>query len=162
MRPKYDTKSSKIMVWTHYNSILGSVQNMSEWNWRWRYRRNECIGTVIIDGGSQEEALNEGRHTIDKSLAKICFAYNTEASIKAADKKEVLELALAYYKISDYTNPLRIESLFSCMSVLARDLLNKGSDGYVNTLDLKNSIKDVRQRMNTLWILNTSSIPLAW
>jgi hypothetical protein len=50
-------------------------------NTKFRYRRNECVGTVIIDGGSQEEALNEGKYLIDKSLAKICFAYNTEASI---------------------------------------------------------------------------------
>jgi hypothetical protein len=158
---------------------------------KFRYRGNECVGPVIIDGGSREEALNEGRHMVDKSLAKICFAYNTEASvnmigsyakdllatntlervsksivlrwshckedpqttlqniasIKAANKKEVLDLALAYYKISEYTNPLRIESLFSCMTVLARDLDYKRPDGHVYTSDLKNSIKNaLRQR----------------
>jgi hypothetical protein len=151
------------------------------------YRGNECVGTVIVDGGRQEEALDQGKHLIDKSLAKICFSYNTEASIdisgsyvkdlsianslerlsksivlrwshrkedpqttlsniasiKAADKKEVLDLALAYYKISEYANPLRIEALFSCMTVLARDLGYKRSDGYVNTCNLKKSIKDV-------------------
>jgi hypothetical protein len=59
----------------------------------------------------------------------------------------VLDLALAYYKISDYANPLRIESLFSCMAVLAHDLGYKNPKGYVNTCDLRNSIKDVlRQR----------------
>lgn len=159
---------------------------------KFRYRGKERVGTVIIDTGSKEEALDQGKHLIDKSLARICFAHNTEASInlncsyvkdlsvtdsmervrnsvvlrwsgplktdpqttlkniasiKAAHNNELLDLALAYYKISEHANPLRIESLFSCMTVLARDLGYKRPDGYVYTNNLKKSIMDVlRQR----------------
>src|SRR5919109_3430793 len=157
------------------------------------YRGNECVGTVIVDGGSQEEALDQGKHLIDKSLAKICFSYNTEASIdisgsyvkdlsianslerlsksivlrwshrkedpqttlsniasiKAADKKEVLDLALAYYKISEYANPLRIEALFSCMPVLVRDLLSRNPDDDVYASEIRNKLKDIFRQTNS-------------
>lgn len=158
---------------------------------KFHYRANQIVGTVIIEGSDQEESLNQGKYLIDKSLAIICFAYNTEASIdisgsyvrdltnpnsmehltkgviirwsdikedaqttlsniasiQSNDKMKSLELALAYYKISEYANPLRIESLFSSMTVFARDLRNKGPNGYIETWELKQSIKDVlRQR----------------
>lgn len=62
-------------------------------------------------------------------------------------KQEVLDLALAYYKLGEYANPLRIESFFSCMTVMARELLNKKPSDKVDTPELKNSIKNVlRQR----------------
>jgi hypothetical protein len=59
------------------------------------------------------------------------------------DKIEVLDLALAYYKMGEYANPLRIESFFSCMTVVVRGLLNKNPNDDVKTNELKNSIKDV-------------------
>jgi hypothetical protein len=77
-----------------------------------------------------------------------------------AGKQEVLDLALAYYKLGKYANPLRIESFFSCMTVLACDLLNRSPNGYVNTCDLKKSIKDVlRQRTSNF---NESQFDQHW
>ena len=61
----------------------------------------------------------------------------------SAEKREVLDLALAYYKLGKYANPLRIESFFSCKTVLARNLLGKKKKGKVRTSQLKNKIKDV-------------------
>jgi hypothetical protein len=48
---------------------------------RTKFRENERVGTVTIDSDNEEEALDQGKYLIDKLLAKICFAYNTEASI---------------------------------------------------------------------------------
>ncbi len=56
------------------------------------------------------------------------------------DKLEVMDLAFAYYKLSEYDNPLRIESLFSCMTTIVRSLLGKN---YVSTSDLKQKIKEI-------------------
>jgi hypothetical protein len=57
-----------------------------------------------------------------------------------SDKLEVMDLALAYYKLSKYNNPLRIESLFSCMTTIVRSLLGKN---HVSTSDLKQKIKEI-------------------
>jgi hypothetical protein len=38
------------------------------------------------------------------------------------DKQDTLALALAYYKLGEYKNPLRIESFFSSMTVIVRDI----------------------------------------
>ena len=152
---------------------------------KFHYHENERVGSVIVDSDKQSDAEKEAEYLINKSLAKICFAYNTEANLGdghyATDltnnpntgwvysesthrwssvKEEpsttlsklesiepgkivVLDLALAYYKMGEYANPLRIESFFSCMTVLARDLLNKNPNDDVKTNQLKNSIKHV-------------------
>ena len=158
---------------------------------KFHYRENEPLGSVIIDSDKQSDAQKEAAYQINKSLAKICFAYNTEANLGnghyatdltndpdngwvyaesmhrwsyvkedpsttlskieslSARKQEVLDLALAYYKLGEYANPLRIESFFSCMTVLTRDLLNRSPNGYVDTRELKKSIRDVlRQRIS--------------
>jgi hypothetical protein len=60
-----------------------------------------------------------------------------------AEKQEVLDLALAYYKLGEYTNPLRIESFFSSITVLVRNMLGKKKDGKVKTSQLKNKIRDI-------------------
>ena len=60
-----------------------------------------------------------------------------------AEKQEVLDLALAYYKLVEYTNPLRIESFFSSITVLVRNMLGKKKDGKVKTSQLKNKIRDI-------------------
>lgn len=41
------------------------------------------------------------------------------------DKLEVMDLTLSYYKLSEYNNPLRIESLFSCMTPSCVTLLEE-------------------------------------
>jgi hypothetical protein len=123
---------------------------------------NQRVGTVTIEANTMEEAEEESKYLIDKALGKICFAFNTEASIFSdpyyedlssnqkhisgslglrwsyvkedsnmtltkinsvqPDKKDILDLALAYYKLGEYKNPLRIESFFSSMTVLIRDI----------------------------------------
>lgn len=46
------------------------------------FRGNERIGTVVIEKNvTIEDAKEESKYLIDRSLAKICFAFNTEASI---------------------------------------------------------------------------------
>lgn len=66
-------------------------------------------------------------------------------------KKDTLDLALAYYQLTHYFNPLRLEALFSCLTVLVRDI--SGSD-YVDTAQLKNTIKDVLQKNDSNFDIN--------
>jgi hypothetical protein len=42
---------------------------------------NERVGTVTIEANTLEEAEKESKHLINKALGKICFAFNTEASL---------------------------------------------------------------------------------
>ncbi len=149
------------------------------------YRDNQHLGSTIVDSDQGSDAGKEAVCQINKALSRICFAYNSEASLREGyyavnltddpnnewtyvesvhrwsvrkedpsttlsklelldpGKMEVLDLGLAYYKMSEYANPLRIESFFSCITVLARELLNKGSHSNVTTRELKDSIKDV-------------------
>jgi hypothetical protein len=58
-------------------------------------------------------------------------------------KKDTQDLALAYYQLTHYFNPLRLEALFSCLTVLVRDI---SGSGYVDTDQLKNTVKDVLQK----------------
>ena len=155
---------------------------------KFRYRDNERVGVFIMESNIKDEAVKEARYLINKSLARICFAYNTEATINGGGEyvidishdpdtetiysslnmrwsyvkedptialskiasicaeKQTLDLALAYYKLGEYNNPLRIESLFSCMTVLTRSLLNKD---YVDTKDLKMKIRDVLEQRDS-------------
>jgi hypothetical protein len=155
------------------------------------YRENERIGSIIVDSDHHSYAESEAKYQINRSLARICFAYNTEANLHDghyaidltnkpeiewvyveqthrwsyvkedpfttlskiesldSEKQEVLDLALAYYKLGEYANPLRIESFFSCMTVLVRNLLGKKEKGEVGTAQLKNKIKDVLKEINT-------------
>jgi hypothetical protein len=61
------------------------------------------------------------------------------------EKLKVLDLALAYYKLGEYRNPLRIESFFSSITVIIRDMIDKDR---VTTYDLKKQIKNILQRNN--------------
>jgi hypothetical protein len=61
----------------------------------------------------------------------------------ASDKKEVVELALAYYQLSHHYNPLRLETLFSSMSVLIKDLLGKENSYYLKTEIFMNKVAEV-------------------
>lgn len=56
------------------------------------------------------------------------------------EKLKVLDLALAYYKLGEYRNPLRIESFFSSITVIIRDIIDKDR---VTTDDLKKQIKNI-------------------
>ncbi|WP_458746039.1 hypothetical protein [Candidatus Nitrosocosmicus sp. T] len=59
------------------------------------------------------------------------------------DKKGVMELALAYYQLSHYFNPLRLETLFSSMSVLIKDLLGEENSYHLETKEFRNKIAEV-------------------
>lgn len=61
------------------------------------------------------------------------------------EKRAVLDLALAYYKLSYYKNPVRIQTLFSCISVIIRNLT--GND-YLETPALKNQIRSILIHQN--------------
>lgn len=157
---------------------------------KFHYRENQRIGSAIVEADKQSDADKEAAYQINRALAKICFAYNTEASIDesgfyykdlskepsgervatslgirwsyvkeepqttlsnidsitSTDRLATLELALAYYKQGEYANPLRIESFFSCMTVMARDLLSKKPNDDVKTGELKKSIKTALQQ----------------
>lgn len=62
------------------------------------------------------------------------------------NKKDVLDLALAYYRLGHYNNPLRIESFFSCLTVLIRDL---SSSQYISTSILKEETKAILRKRNS-------------
>lgn len=46
------------------------------------FRGSELVCTVITHSSNEEEALKEALDVIEKSLSRVCFAYNTEASVK--------------------------------------------------------------------------------
>lgn len=60
-------------------------------------------------------------------------------SIKS-EKNDNLHLALAYYQLSNYFNPLRLETLFSSLTVLIRDILGKDK---IITSELKDTISSI-------------------
>lgn len=153
-----------------------------------RFRENERVGTIYLEADDELKAKTEALLKVDKSLSKICFAYNTEALIKndglyfidltnspskervesrfmmrwgylaepsrdtlskidsiIESKKDILDLALAYYRLGHYNNPLRIESFFSCLTVIIRELSN---NSYVSTNTLKEKTKSILQNRN--------------
>lgn len=57
---------------------------------------------------------------------------------------------MAYYKLGEYKNPLRIESFFSSMTVLIRDLWKKElpKEDYVSTSVLQEKIKLILRDRN--------------
>ena len=56
------------------------------------------------------------------------------------DRKKTLDLALRYYKLSDISNPYRIESYFSCMSVIVRSIEGIAVNAWLSTSILKENI----------------------
>ncbi len=146
--------------------IKGPIIKIDEVLFHYR-EDNEPVGTIIIEANTVEEAEKESKYLINKALGKMCFAFDTEASIcqvcsyidltnsqnlevysgysfiRTADVKEApnitlakmnslshekqdkLDLALAYYKLGEYKNLLRIESFFSSMTVLVREFGRK-------------------------------------
>lgn len=64
------------------------------------------------------------------------------------ERHDVLDLALRYYKVSDITNPYRIESYFSCMSVIIRGIMGISVNDWLRTEDLKNNIKRILAETN--------------
>src|SRR6476660_9770919 len=49
---------------------------------KFHFRGTELVGTVTIYSPDEQDALQETIYLIEKSLAKICFAYNTEALVE--------------------------------------------------------------------------------
>jgi hypothetical protein len=68
---------------------------------------NERVGTVTIEGNTMEEAEKESKYMTDNALGKICFAFNTEASISEE----------GFYFV-DLTNNPNVESV--CGSCILR------------------------------------------
>ena len=85
-------------------------------------------GTFIIRSGylkwKQEDAISKIKST-------------------SKDKMNLLELALAYYTLGYYDNPLRIEAYFSCLTVIIRNILDIPEKDEVRTSALKNGIKRI-------------------
>ena len=173
------------------NPKKGPTINIDEVLFHYR-EDNEPVGTVTIEANTVEEAEKESKYLVNKALGKICFAFNTEASIcqicyfvdltnnqnlelysghyfirnpdvKEApnitlrkmkslkpEKQDKLDLALAYYKLGEYKNPLRIESFFSSMTVLIRDIWQKElpKGDYVSTTVLQEKIKTILRDRN--------------
>ena len=94
-------------------------------------------------GGSfPEEQSRVPRKDTGFTLTKI-------KSLKS-EKEPTLDLALAYYQLGQYKNPLRIESFFSSMTVLIRDLWTKElpKKDEVTTAFLKEKIKLILKDRN--------------
>jgi len=93
---------------------------------------------------SVDLTANSNQKTICKSVA-LRYSYlkvdpnATLARMKSlrAQKQDSVNLALAYYKLGEYTNLLRIECFFSGMTVLIRDISGKD---HVYTNDMKEHI----------------------
>jgi hypothetical protein len=166
---------------------------------KFHLRDTERVGVITIKSDSKDEAVKEARYLINKSLARICFAYNTEASASESGEyvsdlshdpnkelvcssltmrwshikedpaitltkiasisteRDTLDLALAYYKLGEYSNPLRIEAFFSCITVLTRSLLSKDK---VETSDLKKHVRDVLKQRDSKF--NESTFEIDW
>jgi len=62
------------------------------------------------------------------------------------ERREFLELALKYYKVSGYENSIRIESLFACISTVVRDICGKSIKADVGTSDLKREVKRIQSQ----------------
>ena len=71
--------------------------------------------------------------------------------------KTTLDLALAYYKLSEYKNPLRIEGLFSYITVIIRDLTEIDE---VTTKILKNETKKILAQVRKNF--NASEFDTQW
>jgi hypothetical protein len=56
---------------------------------------------------------------------------------------DLLDLALAYYRLGYYDNPLRIEAFFSCLTVIIRNILGIPEQDDVKTSSLKYGIKKI-------------------
>nr|MDQ3968928.1 hypothetical protein [Thermoproteota archaeon] len=179
----------KVPVNGLHTIIRNTADEVIENKVKFHYRASDHVGGVIVDSDNEEDAIKEAMYLIDKTLGRICFAYNIEASINEdacylidlskdtgrervrkslrarwnyvkekppitlsniasldSDKLEVMDLALAYYKLSEYDNPLRIESLFSCITTVVRSLL--GGDRIL-TSDLKQKIKEILRQTDT-------------
>lgn len=128
------------------------------------YLIDNALGKICfaynIEGSINEDACylidlskDTGRERIRQSL-RIRYSHVKEqpeitlsniASLDC-DKLEVMDLALAYYKLSEYDNPLRTESLFSSMTTIVRSLLGKN---YINTSDLKQKIKEILRQADS-------------
>jgi hypothetical protein len=59
------------------------------------------------------------------------------------NKMDLLDLALAYYRLGYYDNPLRIEAFFSCLTVIIRNILGIPEKYDVKTSSLKYGIKEI-------------------
>jgi hypothetical protein len=86
----------------------------------------------------------KGAFTFRTSISKEdpSLTLNKIASLPK-DRKQILDLAFKYYKISDIGNPLRIESFFSCIAVVIRNILGKEIDGYLSMDDLKFNLSSI-------------------
>jgi hypothetical protein len=156
------------------------------------YRESERVASSSLETNDESQAKLQALQKTDKSLSKICFAYNTEALIKkdglylvdltntpnseriesnftvrvgylsensqstlskidsiTGNKKDTLDLALAYYRLGNYDNPLRIESFFSCLTVLIRDLSNLSNKAHVPTSMLREQTKLILRKRNS-------------
>jgi len=74
-----------------------------------------------------------------------------------SEKNEILNLALAYYQLSNYFNPLRLETLFSSLTVLIRDISGKDK---IITSELKDTIAGILQKMEPNF--DRSSFEIDW
>jgi hypothetical protein len=64
-----------------YDVIKDSNSELAVGKTKFHYSGNQCIGSILLDINNENGALEEAAYHINKALAKICFAYNTEASI---------------------------------------------------------------------------------
>jgi hypothetical protein len=102
-------------------------------------------GLYIIDITNEPNTERvQGTFIIRSSFVKW-KPEDTISKIKSisADKLDLLELALAYYSLGYYDNPLRIEAFLSCLTVIIRNILGIPEQENVKTRDLKNGIKQI-------------------
>jgi hypothetical protein len=70
----------------------------------------------------------------------------TKISQVKPEKKNIIDLALAYYRLCYYDNPLKLQTLYSSMSVIARDIRKKKFDDRIETWELRSTLYDILQK----------------
>jgi hypothetical protein len=168
--PSSELTIDKVKFYYRENERVGSVivdsDKQSDAEKEAAYQINKALAKTCF-AYNTEASLGDGYYAIDltrdpntewtygKSIHKWSYiskdpnATLSKMESLSAEKQEVLDLALAYYKLGEYANPLRIESFFSCMTVIVRDLLNRNPNDDVYTSEIRNKIKDIFRQANS-------------
>jgi len=150
----------------HSASIIVDSEDQTEALKVAKHLANISLSKVCFCYASEAQICDEGYSITDLSIdpfrprvsTSITIAYSTLGWEPAEllnrigslpqERMNVVDLALLYLKLSSRRNPLRIESLFSSMTVIIRDLYpdkigNKYDPEHVATSLLKNGIKEI-------------------
>jgi hypothetical protein len=141
-----------------------------------KYLINKALGKICFAFNTEASPSLEAHYykdlTNNQKLETVCKSVGLRWSYVKEDsditlkkmkslkpeKQDKLDLALAYYKLGEYKNPLRIECFFSSITVLVRELSGKD---HVYTHDIRDYIKLVLRNRDPT-IFNESEFENQW